>query len=118
MASSNDLPRLKGDALVVLLTLSGGPLHGYAIMLQAEERSGGDVRLQTGALYRTIKRLLDERLVEECDRPAGADGDDDRRRYYRLTRRGKEALAAEGERLERLSREIRHATAGKRIPQT
>ena len=118
MAPSNDLPRLKGDALVVLLTLSAGPLHGYAIMLQAEERSAGEVRLQTGALYRTIKRLLDERLIEECDRPAGAAGEDERRRYYRLTRRGRAALAAEGERLERLSREIRHATDGKRVPQT
>ena len=110
MPPSNDLPRLKGDALVVLLTLSGGPLHGYAIMLQAEERSDGEVRLQTGALYRTIKRLLDERLIEECDRPAGVTGEDERRRYYRQTRRG--------ERLERLSHEIRRATGGKRIPQT
>jgi DNA-binding PadR family transcriptional regulator len=113
MTPSDDPPRLKGDALVVLLTLSAGPLHGYAIMLQAEERSGGEVRLQTGALYRTLKRLLDDRLVEECDRPAGATGDDERRRYYRLTRRGREALAAEGERLARLSREIRLATGRK-----
>jgi DNA-binding PadR family transcriptional regulator len=82
-------------------------------MLQAEERSAGEVRLQTGALYRTLKRLLDDRLVEECERPAGAPGDDERRRYYRLTRRGREALAAEGERLGRLSREIRLATGRK-----
>jgi len=114
MTSSGDLPRLKGDALVVLLTLSAGPLHGYAIMLQAEERSSGEVRLQTGALYRTIKRLLDDRLIEECDRPRGSDGEDERRRYYQLTRRGREALAAEGQRLERLSREIRLATGAKR----
>jgi DNA-binding PadR family transcriptional regulator len=113
MAPSDDLPRLKGDALAVLLTLSGGPLHGYAIMLQAEERSGGEIQLQTGALYRTIKRLLDERLVEECERPRASDGDDERRRYYRLTRRGRDALAAEGQRLERLSREIRLATGRK-----
>ena len=48
MTPSDDLPRLKGDALAVLLTLSGGPLHGYAIMLQAEERSDGEIRLATG----------------------------------------------------------------------
>ena len=113
MTPPDDLPRLRGDALAVLITLSGGPLHGYAIMLQTEERSGGEVRLQTGALYRTLKRLLDEALVEECDRPAGVTAGDERRRYYRLTRRGRAALAAEGERLERLSREIRLATGRK-----
>jgi DNA-binding PadR family transcriptional regulator len=111
MAPGDDLPSVKGDGLAVLLTLSGGPLHGYAIMLHAEERSGGEVRLQTGALYRTLKRLLDERLIEECDRPRATAGDDERRRYYRLTPRGKQALAAEGARLERLAREIKLATA-------
>jgi DNA-binding PadR family transcriptional regulator len=110
---SPDLPRLKGDALAVLLTLTGGPLHGYAIMLAAEERSGGDVRLQTGALYRTLKRLLDDSLVEECGRPASVAGDDERRRFYRLTPRGRRALAAEGERLEKLAKDIRLASAAR-----
>lgn len=112
MTPLDDLPRLKGDSLAVLLTLSAGPLHGYAIMLQAEERSDGEIRLQTGALYRTIKRLLDDGSIEECDRPADASSDDGRRRYYQLTQRGRIALAAEGKRLERLSREI-HLAIGR-----
>ena len=110
MRSKEALPSIRGDGLAVLLTLSGGPLHGYAIMLQAEERSGGEVRLQTGALYRTLKRLLDDALIEECERPRSAAGDDERRRYYQLTQLGRRALAAEGERLEKLAREIRLAT--------
>jgi DNA-binding PadR family transcriptional regulator len=114
MAPPNDLPKLNGDALTVLLTLSGGPLHGYAIMLEAEERSGGEVRLQTGALYRTIKRLVDKHLIEECEQADGADGEDDRRRYYRLTPAGRRALAAEGERLGKLARQIRLATHKRR----
>jgi DNA-binding PadR family transcriptional regulator len=113
MSPDNDLPRLKGDALAVMLTLAGGPLHGYAIMVEAEERSGGEVRLQTGALYRTLKRLLDARLVEECARPASIEGEDERRRFYRLTSRGRRALAAEGQRMAKLARDIRLATAGK-----
>ena len=114
MPPANDLPRIKGDALVVLLTLAAGPMHGYAIMLDAEERSGGEIRLQTGALYRTIKRLLDDQLVEECDRPAHASREDERRRYYCLTARGRQALAAEGARMEKLASEIRLATTRRR----
>ena len=60
MPPANDLPRIKGDALVVLLTLAAGPMHGYAIMLDAEERSGGEIRLQTGLKHGFIYRPLAE----------------------------------------------------------
>jgi DNA-binding PadR family transcriptional regulator len=112
MPAHDDLPRIRGDALAVLLTLSDRPLHGYGIMLEAEARSGGEVRLQTGALYRTLKRLLEDRLIEECERPAGLPVEDERRRYYRLSPRGRQALSAEGERLARLVHDIRLATGG------
>jgi PadR family transcriptional regulator, regulatory protein PadR len=116
--NSSDTPELKGEALHVLLALTGGPLHGYGILLEAEARSGGEVQLQTGPLYRTLKRLLDDRLIEECGAPAGTRSEDARRRYYRLTAPGRRALSAEAERMERLAHAIRAAAHGKRKPLT
>ena len=65
----------------VLLALAGGDRHGYGIILDVAEATGGDVTLRTGTLYTILKRLLDERLIVESDRrPVSAD-DDERRRY-------------------------------------
>jgi DNA-binding PadR family transcriptional regulator len=113
---TSTLPDLKGDALHVLLALTTGPLHGYGILLEAETRSAGEVRLQTGPLYRTLKRLLEDSLIEECGAPAGANSDDARRRYYRLTALGRRALAAEAGRMERMAHAIRIAAQSKRRP--
>jgi DNA-binding PadR family transcriptional regulator len=93
---------LKADVLMILLALRDGERHGYAIMRDATERSAGVVRLQAGALYRTLRHLLDDGLVvEPGDRPA-PERDDERRRYYRLTPLGAAVLAAELERLARI----------------
>ncbi len=84
----------------VLLALAGDDLHGYAILKEVELRTGGKVRLSTGTLYGIIKRLLaDGMIVERRSRPAEAD-DDERRRYYRLTEKGREVAAAEAERMD------------------
>ena len=84
----------------VLLALAGDDLHGYAILKEVELRTSGKVKLSTGTLYGIIKRLLgDGMIVERRSRPAEAD-DDERRRYYRLTERGREVAAAEAERME------------------
>jgi DNA-binding PadR family transcriptional regulator len=86
----------------VLLSLADGDKHGYAILKDVEEHSGGEVRLNTGTLYAIIKRLLaDGLIVEPRNRPLAED-DDQRRRYYRLTPKGREVAAAEVERMERL----------------
>ena len=86
----------------VLLSLADGDKHGYAILKDVEEHSGGEVRLNTGTLYAIIKRLLAEGLiVEPRNRPRAGD-DDQRRRYYRLTPKGRAVAAAEVERMERL----------------
>ncbi len=98
---STHLP-LKADVLMILLALRDGERHGYAIMRDALARSEGTVRLQAGALYRVLKRLLDNGLVEETDRRAAPTADDERRRYYRLSRLGADVLDAELRRLTRL----------------
>lgn len=92
----------------ILLALLEGDLHGYAIMQSVDALSGGALRLGPGTLYGTLKRLLEMRLVEETDeRP---DADDERRRYYRLTPSGREAVRVETARLARLVRfASRHA---------
>src|ERR1700684_4714189 len=83
----------------VLLALAGEDLHGYAILKDVEQRTAGEVKLSTGTLYGIIKRLLNDGLIiERRERPSAAN-DDERRRYYRLTAKGREVAAAEAERL-------------------
>jgi len=88
-------------AFHVLIALADGPKHGYLILKDVEERTSGHVRLSTGTLYGLIKRFLDEELIIET-KP-----DDDRRRPYKLTARGREVAEAEAERLERMVRAAR-----------
>jgi len=86
----------------VLLALAGDDLHGYAILKEVALRTGGEVQLSTGTLYGIIKRLLNDGLiVERRERPA-ARNDDERRRYYRLTPKGRDVAAAEAARLEKV----------------
>ena len=83
----------------VLLALAGDDLHGYAILKEVALRTGGEVQLSTGTLYGIIKRLLNDGLIVELrERPAAAN-DDERRRYYRLTPKGREIAATEAQRL-------------------
>jgi len=105
---------LKPDELLILMALAAGPLHGYGIMRDVEARSDGQVILQTGALYRTMRRLLTQGLIEECDRPAGVDSRDDRRQYYAPTALGTRVLDADVNRMARLVRAARQAAGGRR----
>jgi DNA-binding PadR family transcriptional regulator len=98
---------LKPNWFHVLLSLSGQEQHGYGIMQEVLERTGGKVRLWPATLYGTIKRLTDEDLIAESDERPAPDEDDARRRYYRLTPLGRRVLGAESERLEDLVRVIR-----------
>ena len=98
---------LKPNWFHVLLSLSGQEQHGYGIMQEVLERTGGKVRLWPATLYGTIKRLTDEELIAESGERPAPDEDDARRRYYRLTSLGRRVLAAESERLEDLVRVIR-----------
>jgi DNA-binding PadR family transcriptional regulator len=91
----------------ILLALAGGDLHGYDIMREVDGRNGGRVTLHPGTLYRALHRLLNDGLVEELDERPDPALDDERRRYYRLTRFGKRVAAAEVDRLNTLVRQAR-----------
>ena len=86
-------------AFHVLLALADGPKHGYLVLKEVEERTGGEVRLSTGTLYGLIKRFLDDELIIEL--PAEDDGRE-RRRPYKLTPFGRQVARAEAQRLEQM----------------
>ena len=93
---------LPSASLHVLLSLIDGDRHGYAIMREVERLSDGVVRMGPGTLYASIKRLLEDGLIEESDERPDPELDDQRRRYYRLTALGRTAAASEVRRLETL----------------
>jgi len=93
---------LKSNWFQILVSLSDQEQHGYGIMQEVLERTGGKVRLWPATLYGTLKRLIEEELIEEsAERPA-PEFDDARRRYYRMTPLGRRVLVAESERLKDL----------------
>lgn len=95
---------LRPTDLHLLLALAEQDLHGYALVQSIETISGGLIRLDPGNLYRVIKRLLSDGLVAESDRIPSGDPGAERRRYYRITKTGRKALALELRRLEALLR--------------
>ena len=91
----------------ILLALAEDDRHGYAIMQDVSDRTGGALKLGAGTLYRSIQRMLEQGLiVEPRRRPAPVD-DDERRRYYRITPLGEAVARAEAERLATLVRMAR-----------
>jgi DNA-binding PadR family transcriptional regulator len=86
----------------ILLALAEEARHGYGIMLDTGERTGGSVTLEPGNLYRALKRMRARGLVDRAEQPAAAEGDDERRRYYRITDVGRRVAAAETQRMAEL----------------
>ena len=82
----------------ILLALADEERHGYGIMLEVSRVTGG-TRMGPGTLYGTLKRLLTSRLIEEADERPDPEMDDERRRYYRLTKLGAAVLRAESSRI-------------------
>ena len=82
----------------ILLALSSGEKHGYRIMRQVREDANGRVKMGNGTLYGCLKRMLTDDLIEEADLRIDPELDDERRRYYRLTKKGRRVLSAEVER--------------------
>ena len=86
----------------VLLALADGEKHGYVISKEIARRTNNEVRLSAGTLYGIIKRLLEDGFIEESDERPDFSLDDERRRYYRLTKQGVALAEAEAERMERV----------------
>ena len=91
----------------VLVALADGEKHGYTIGKEIEARTDGQVQLRAATLYTVIKRLLDNGYIDENAPRPDPDLDDERRRYYRLTPRGRKAAEAEALRLENTGRQAR-----------
>ncbi len=98
---------LPTSQLHILLALADGEKHGYAIMGEISEMTGGDVTMGPGTLYGAIKRMLQAGLIEETDERPDPHLDDERRRYYRVTGFGLEVVEAETVRMESIVRTAR-----------
>lgn len=88
--------------LRILLVLLDGPGHGYRIVKEIEARDGAWTRIYPANLYRRIRRLLDDGLLSEVDRPQGDEESDGRRTYFEVTALGRDVARAEAARLREL----------------
>ena len=97
----------------ILVALADRERHGYSIMQDVDARTGGKVRLSAGTLYTAVRRMLEQGLIEELrDSPDPASADE-RRRYYRVTRLGRDVAVAEAKRFSEL---LDQARATRLIP--
>lgn len=83
----------------ILLVLNEGERHGYGLMQDLKERSGGRWVLGPGTLYRTLNEMVRKRFIEPGGDRKAPDAGDERRRYYRLTPFGRKVAAAEAQRM-------------------
>ena len=83
----------------ILVALADRDRHGYSIMQDVAARTDGKVRLSAGTLYSAVRRMLEEGLIEELRERPDPSSDDERRRYYRLTRLGRTVAVAEARRV-------------------
>lgn len=100
-------PALSHDTLHILIAVADRERHGYAILQDVRQRTNGQVSLSPSTLYSAIKRLLQDALIEELDERPDPEHDDERRRYYRITKAGRLAVTEELGRLQRLIADAR-----------
>jgi DNA-binding PadR family transcriptional regulator len=91
----------------ILIALADRDRHGYSIMQDVSARTGGKVQLSAGTLYSSIRRMLEQGVIEELAESPDPSSTDERRRYYRLTRFGRRVAAAEVARLNALVQQAR-----------
>jgi DNA-binding PadR family transcriptional regulator len=90
---------LQPAAFHILLAVADEDRHGYAIIQDVADRTGGELRLSAGTLYRSIQRMLEQGLIVEPRERPSPEEDDERRRYYRITPLGTAVARAEATRL-------------------
>src|SRR5246127_3504354 len=88
----------------ILLALAEEDRHGYAIIQDVAVRTGGELKLSAGTLYRSIQRMLEQGLITETRQRPAPELDDERRRYYRITPLGAAVAKAEATRMAKLVR--------------
>jgi DNA-binding PadR family transcriptional regulator len=113
-----DLLPLTPAVFHILLALTDGERHGYAIMREVAESTNCQINMGPGTLYGTIKRLLEAGLIEESDRCPDAKADDERRRYYCLTGLGRRVVEAEASRYDELAKLVRRKKLLGKLPKT
>jgi DNA-binding PadR family transcriptional regulator len=91
----------------ILVAVADRERHGYAIMQDVAARTEGHLKLSPGTLYGSIKRMLEDGLIEEVEGRPDAERDDERRRYYRITPHGRKVAMADSARLARLLSQAR-----------
>ena len=98
---------LQPAAFHILVALADEDRHGYAIIQDVAARTGGDLRLSPGTLYRSIQRMLEQGIIVEPRERPDPEHDDERRRYYRITPFGRAVARAEADRLADLVKSAR-----------
>jgi DNA-binding PadR family transcriptional regulator len=98
---------LHKDTFHILVSLADRDRHGYSVMQDVAERTQGMLRLSPSSLYASIRRLLEQGLIEELAERPDPEHDDERRRYYRLSGLGRQVAMAEARRLDRLLADAR-----------
>jgi DNA-binding PadR family transcriptional regulator len=99
-ADSHKTPPLSAATLHILLALAGGNLHGYGIIQEIARNSDGHYRLGPGTLYDNLKKLMDAGWVADAPAQRHKSKKEDDRRFYTLTKKGKDALTTEVDRLQ------------------
>ncbi len=98
-ADADALLPLPSATFHILVALADEDRHGYAVMQDVTARTGGELKLSAGTLYRSIQRMLEQGLIAEISARPAPELDDERRRYYRITPFGRTVARAEARRL-------------------
>jgi DNA-binding PadR family transcriptional regulator len=113
--SGADLLPLPPATFHILMAVSDEDRHGYAIIQEIAARTDGALQMSAGTLYRSIQRMVEQGLIVEVEERPAPDEDDERRRYYRITKFGTTVAKAEARRLQDL---IRLARASGFVPRS
>ncbi|MBC8088556.1 MAG: helix-turn-helix transcriptional regulator [Phycisphaerae bacterium] len=113
-SSADQFLPLRPVEFEILLTLANGERHGYAILQEIAERSENAMELETGTMYRALRRLVEAGLARPAARRVTRESDDERRRYYAITALGTRVATAEATRMAKL---VASARLARLLPQ-